>query len=430
MLIYESQVTAISFCEELFMKEYLITYKFGMLATAGLALLMYLIGKWIVGKVSFLRKYYIPIPVVGGLIFAFLNLALNLTGVADLTFETTVQTIAMSLFFTSVGYMASLSDLKKGGIGVVLLLACTAGLIVVQNGVGVGLCALFGVDLRAGVLVGSVPYTGGNGTAAAWGPQLAEQGLEYAVALGVAAATVGLVMGGLLGGPVARRLMKKARQKAGSESGAETAAAGEQKKAGLDYKSLLNVFIILFICMGVSEILNPWFADLLHKISENLTLPSYILSMILAMIVRNVQELAFKQKIHTPESDKIGDLSLQVFLSIALTTLNLAALFNKEVAKVGLVLLVSIPVQAIVVALYVSFVTFNVMGRDYDAVVISCGHCGYGLGATPTAIANMDTFCKKNGKSIKAYLTVPIVGALFLDFANALLIALFVSLVS
>lgn len=152
--------------------------------------------------------------------------------------------------------------------------------------------------------------------------------------------------------------------------------------------------------------------------------------MILAMIVRNVQELVFKKEIYTLESEKIGDLSLQVFLSIALTTLNLPALFNKEVANVGLVLLVSIPVQAIVVALYVSFVTFNVMGRDYDAAVISCGHCGYGLGATPTAVANMDSFCKKNGKSIKAYLTVPIVGALFLDFANALLIALFVSLVS
>jgi len=407
--------------------EFLFSYKFGMLATAALSLIMYLVGTFIVKKVAFLRKFYIPVPVVGGVLFALVNLVLYLTGVADLSFDTTIQTIAMNMFFTSVGYMASLSDLKKGGIGVVILLLSTAGLIAVQNGVGVGLCAIFGVDLRAGVLVGSVPYTGGNGTAAAWGATLGDA-LPYANALGNAAATVGLVLGGILGGPVAKFLLTKAKKNTSSVEISEIVE--EKKDEKLDYNHILSVVIILFVCMGVAQILEPYFTKLMHLISENLTLPSYILSMILAMIVRNIQEGVFHQKIHTLENDKVGDLGLQVFLSIALTTLNLSRLFAKDVANVALVLLVSIPVQLVIVAIYVSLVTFNVMGRDYDAVVISCGHCGYGLGATPTAIANMDTFTKKNGKSIKAYLTVPIVGALFLDFANALIISLFIGFVS
>ncbi len=404
-------------------------YEFGMLATAALAMIMYLVGASIVKKVGFLRKYYIPVPVVGGLLFAVLNLLLTLTGACSFTFDTTVQTIAMSLFFTSVGYMSSLSDLKKGGIGVVFLLLCTSGLIFLQNCVGVGLASLFGVDAKVGVLVGSVPYTGGNGTAAAWGITFAEEyGIEYANALGNAAATVGLVLGGILGGPVAKFLFKRSKSAGtGVEVKNKTISEVESK---LKYSNVLSVFITLIICMGASEVLNPYFTALLHLISPNLTLPSYILSMILAMIVRNVQELVFKMEIHALENDKLGDIGLQVFLSIALTTLDLAKLFNVDNAKVGLLLLVSIPVQATLVTLFVLLVTFNVMGRDYDAVVIGCGHIGFGLGATPTAIANMDTFCKKNGKSVKAYLTVPIVGALFLDFANAILISVMIGIVS
>jgi ESS family glutamate:Na+ symporter len=402
-----------------------------MLSTAALALVMYLVGSFIVGKVGFLRKYYIPVPVVGGLLFALINLVLTMTGVTHFTFDTTLQSVAMTLFFTSVGYMSSLSDLRKGGIGVVLLLICTSGLIAVQNGVGVGLAALFGVDKRIGVLVGSVPYTGGNGTATAWGVTFAEEyGIEFATALGNAAATIGLVMGGLLGGPVARFLATRRlrREQAPVQQAGE---AGDGKKSDkLNYADLFDVLITLFICMGVSEILNPYFAKLMHLISPSLTLPGYILSMMLAMITRNVRELVFKKKISAAEIDKVGDIGLQIFLSIALTTLNLATLFSVENAKIGVMLLVSVPIQAAIVCLYVCTVTFNVMGHDYDAAVISCGHTGFAMGATPTAIANMDTFCKKNGRSMKAYLTIPIVGALFLDFANALLISLFIGFFS
>ena len=406
----------------------MIKFGFGMLSTAALSLIMYLIGSLIVSKVGFLRKYYIPIPVVGGLLFAFVNLALTMLKVTDFSFDTTIQSIAMTLFFTSVGYASSLHDLKRGGAGVALLLICAAFLIALQNGVGIGLCALLGIDKKIGVLVGSVPYTGGNGTAAAWAVAFEEQyGVDYAMALGNAAATVGLVAGGLLGGPVARFLsgIKHRHSDAAHED-----HDIECEKKRLSAEGMFKVLVTLLVCMGISELLNPYFARLLHMISPTLTLPGYILSMMIAMIVRNIQEMLFKHKISSAEVDAVGDFGLQIFLSIALTTLNLATLFKVENAKIGLLLLLSIPVQSIIVCIFVSLVTFNVMGRDYDAVVICCGQVGFSMGATPTAIANMDTFCKKNGKSIKAYLTIPIVGALFLDFINALLISLFIGFYS
>ena len=405
------------------------SFKLGMLATAGLALIMFLIGKWVVKKVAFLRKYYIPAAVVGGLIFALVNMVLALTGVLNLSFDPAVKDITMALFFTSVGYMASLSDLKKGGIGVVLLLACTAGLVFIQNLAGVGLCALFDIDdLRVGVLVGSVPYTGGNGTAVGFTPTFDQLGITYGGALGNAAAAIGLVLGGLLGGPMAKMLLKKSKTTKGAEIEGTTVDKQPAANNKMDPAKTLEVLIILFICMGIGELIKPGFDVLLHKLDEKLSLPSYIPSMFLAIIFRNVQECVFKKEIATVENEKAGNIALEFFLSIAMTTLNLAQLFTVENIKVGLVLLCSIPMQVIIVALYVRFVTFNVMGRDYDAVVISCGHCGYGLGATPTAIANMDTFCKKNGKSIKAYLTVPLVGAFFLDFVNIALISLFLTI--
>jgi len=230
-------------------------------------------------------------------------------------------------------------------------------------------------------------------------------------------------MAGLVGGPVAKRLFNK---KLKGVAGNQSAFVNEEKdENSLHFAKVLSTVILLFICMGVSEILYPYFTKLLHLISPNLNLPSYILSMIIAMIVRNVQELVFKKEIPSNENDKVGDIGLQIFLSIALTTLDLVSL-TKVDKSVGLLLILAIVAQLVLVVLYTSIVTFRVMGKNYDAVVMCAGHCGFALGATPTAIANMDAFCKINGKSAKAYLTVPLVGAMFIDFVNALIISVFI----
>jgi ESS family glutamate:Na+ symporter len=400
------------------------TYSFGMLSTTAISLVMYLLGTIICKKVKFLKKYYIPAPVVGGLLFAVVNFILNFTGVIEFTFDKTIQTIAMTLFFTSVGYMASIKLLKKGGLSIVFMVIVAAVLIALQNLVGVGISSALGLDGKLGLLVGSIPFSGGNGTASAWGSVYAEQyGIAYADALGNAAATVGLVMAGLVGGPVAKRLFNK---KLKGVAGNKSAFVNEEKdENSLHFAKVLSTVILLFICMGVSEILYPYFTKLLHLISPNLNLPSYILSMIIAMIVRNVQELVFKKEIPSNENDKVGDIGLQIFLSIALTTLDLVSL-TKVDKSVGLLLILAIVSQLVLVVLYTSIVTFRVMGKNYDAVVMGAGHCGFALGATPTAIANMDAFCKINGKSEKAYLTVPLVGAMFIDFVNALIISVFI----
>lgn len=400
------------------------TYQFGMLSTTAISLLMYLLGAFICKKVKFLKKYYIPAPVVGGIIFAIVNLVLNKTGVIAFTFDKTIQDVAMTLFFTSVGYMASIKLLKKGGLSIVLMVVVASVLIVSQNLIGVGLCSLLNVDSKVGLLVGSIPFTGGNGTASAWGLVYAEKyGIAYADALGNAAATIGLVAGGLVGGPVAKRLFNK---KLKGVSGATISHEQEEENDHhLNYAKILTTVIILFACMGVSEFLFPYFTKLLQLISKNLNLPKYILSMIIAMIVRNVQELVFKKEVHTVENDKVGDIGLQIFLSISLTTLDLISLTTVD-KSVGLLLVFAVLSQVVFVFLYISIVTFRVMGKNYDAVVMCAGHCGFALGATPTAIANMDAFCKINGKSEKAYLTIPLVGAMFIDFINALIISVFI----
>ncbi len=409
----------------------MLTYNFGILSTTGLALIMLLIGKLLVNKIGFLQKYFIPAPVVGGLIFAIINLILNVTGLAYFTFNTTVQTIAMTFFFTSVGYMASINDLKKGGIGVVIFLGIASSLIIFQNLLGVGLASIFGVERIQGILVGSIPLTGGNGTASAWGEVFENQyGIQSATALGNAVATFGLVAGGLIGGPVAKLLFSRYKKKNKivtpvSETKEEDQSDNNSNQ--VDIKKGMIVIITLFACMGVAEILQPYFNMLLHLISENLTLPSYILSMLIAMVVRNVTELAFKKEIHVKENDKFGDIGLQMFLAISLTTLDLASLTKVDVAILGL-FITSLILQVLLTCIFVYFVTYNLMGRNYDAIVISAGHCGFAMGATPTAIANMDAFTKKNGKSTKAYLIVPLVGAMFIDFVNALIISVFLTI--
>lgn len=405
----------------------------GMLTTAALSLLALVLGKFLKSKIGILRKYYIPDAVIGGLFVAIIILIFNLTGVLGLKFDTTLQSVAMTLFFATVGYMASLNDLKKGGIGVVILLVAVALLIALQDLIGVGLAAAFGQNKLYGLLMGSVSLSGGHGTAAAWGGVLEGYGAENGEIIGYAAATFGLVIGGLIGGPTAKMLFKVGCH-GQNDTVDENVTIDEHKE--LKANRLANALITLLVCAGLSEFVNPYFTKLLHLISKDLTLPSYILAMIFAAVVRNVTEAIYKKSgkednLPIAENDVIGSISLDVFLSIAMTTLDLSTLVRMS-SKLIWLFLTTMAVQTIFVIVFVSFVTYNLMRwvckSKYTATVVCAGHCGFGMGSTPTAIANMDAFCKINGHCTQAYLIVPLVGAMFLDFVNALILSVYVGI--
>lgn len=407
-------------------------FSLGMLSTGALSLLALLIGKFLKSKISLFRKFYIPDAVIGGLVVAIIILIFNLTGVLVLKFDTTLQSVAMTLFFATVGYMASLNDLKKGGIGVVALLVMVALLIAFQNLIGVGLAAAFGQNKLYGLLMGSVSLSGGHGTASAWGGVLEGYGAENGQIIAYAAATFGLVIGGLIGGPVAKILFKTQCHGQNDTIAEQTVTIDEKKELKAD--RLATVFITLLICAGLSEFVNPYFTQFLHLISKDLSLPSYILAMIFAAVVRNVTEAIYKKQgklenLPITENDVIGSVALDVFLSIAMTTLDLSTLVKMS-SKLIWLFLNTMAVQTVFVMMFVGFATYYVMRwvckSKYTATVVCAGHCGFGMGSTPTAIANMDAFCKINGQCTQAYLIVPIVGAMFLDFVNALIISVYV----
>lgn len=410
--------------------------KIGMLATAALALGMLLLGRFIKTKVGFLRKYYIPAPVVGGLVFAVINLILFIFKV-QISFDITIQTIAMSMFFTSVGYMASWRDLRKGGAAVIVFLGIASILIILQNVIGMGVAVIFQQNPLFGLVMGSIPFTGGHGTVSGWQGaltnMLGDTAGATAYVLGVVAATYGLVTGCLIGGPVAKKIKAKFNVQA-SHVSEEQKAVLKGKEARLTEGSLLTGVIIIFACMGLAEPIKPFFDWVLGLIKNPSTgkamisLPTYILSMLFAAAARNILE-AMKKDTHAKEVEVAGGIGLQVFLAIAITTLELGKIIQLDVSLIA-AFAVSLVVQVAVMALFAYFVTFRLMGKDYDACVIACGHCGFGLGATPTAMANMDTFVVTNGLSIKAYLVVPLVGAMFIDFTNALILSGFVAISS
>ncbi len=406
--------------------DYLFSYSFGALATTAISILAVLLGKFLCNRIKFLKKFYIPAPVVGGLIIAIIVFLFNITHLCNLNLSDgtniSIKTLMMTYFFTSVGYMASIKDLKKGGVGVVIFLGVASLLIIFQNTLGIVLAKIFGVDGRYGLICSSITYTGGHGTASAWAETFGKQGLLNADTIGAAAATMGLIFGGLLGGPIARLIFKRHHLEKQEVVDNVSEVKVEEK---LDFKKSCGVIFTILICMGISEVINPYFSNFLKFISnDKLSLPGYVLSMMLAAIWRNVYELGFKNEIASFENEKLGDIALQIFLGIALTTMNLIDLTRIDLSVIWLFLCCFVG-QILITGLFIYFITFNAMGRDYDSCVICSGHMGFGLGATPTAIANMDAFCKQNGKSTKAYLVVPIVGAMFIDFTNALLISLF-----
>ncbi|WP_423364530.1 sodium/glutamate symporter [Mycoplasma sp. P36-A1] len=388
--------------------------------TVGLSVVVIFIGKFLVAKVGFLNKFLIPYPVVGGIVFAIVTLIGKQTGMFELTLDTTLQQYFMVCFFTTVGFSASFKVLKAGGIGVILFLLLAFILTIVQNVVGVGLATVLGQSPLFGMATGSIPMTGGHGTAGAFGPLLEEMGLTGGNTLAIAAATFGLVSGSLIGGPVARRLILKYDLKPTEEVHED--ADGNIEVDGdepvlLNENNLSLAFFQVALAVGIGYYVSAAIA------STGVTVPIYIGSMLVAAVMRNLFKDGSHFEMKFPEIQALGSLFLAIFLAQALMNLKLW-----ELAELAIPLIVILVAQVVLMALYASFVTFNVMGRDYDAAVLAAGHCGFGLGATPNGVANMNAVTAKYGPSTKAFFILPIVGGLFIDFVNAANITFFLNL--
>lgn len=396
-------------------------WQFGVAATLAFAALVLVVGRRMLEYVEFLRKYSIPEPVVGGLLTALLITLLHFGGIR-LRFDTTYQPGLMLAFFATIGLGADARMLLRGGIALVLFTACVVGMLIMQNIIGVGASLMMGIDPLIGLIAGSVTMSGGHGTGAAWGQKFAETfGVASAPGIALAAATFGLVMGGLIGGPVAHRLIERLK--------AQGAPLGVSRKEAMPHDAAASsgtftpqrlTVTILLIAASVA------LGSALAQLTDNptFTLPVFVWTLFVGAVIRNGLALARLHEIDGEALAFAGTVSLSLFLAMALMTLRLW-----ELAALALPMLVILALQAIGVALFTTFITFRVMGSNYEAAALVAGQCGFGLGATPTAIANMQAVCERYGYAPQAFIIVPVVGAFLIDIANAIVISTFAGII-
>ena len=425
------------------------------------ATMVLLLGKLMVSKIKFLRDFNIPEPVAGGLVAAICLFSLHAATGIGFQFQKPLQDAFMLIFFTSIGLSADFSRLKAGGIPLVVFTAIVGAFIFVQNVIGVGLASVFGLHPMTGLITGSITLTGGHGTggaygatladkygitgavemamvsgghgtAAGWAPDLIKYGVPAAAELGMASATFGLVAGGIIGGPVARRLINKMGRKPLDSATVEADhlrstdddpdystddmfERAEQTRL-ITATSAIETLAMFAACLSFAEIMDGIDKQYLFD------LPKFVWALFGGVVLRNVLVSAFKFNMFDRAIDVFGNASLSLFLAMALLNLQLWQLTGLA-GQVTVILLV----QTVVMILYATFVTYVFMNRDYDAAVLAAGHCGFGLGATPTAVANMQSITERFGPSHKAFLIVPLVGAFFVDIINALILSGFVN---
>lgn len=388
-----------------------------MYQTIAVAVVVLILGAFLKRKISFLEKFCIPAPVIGGLIFAIFTLICYSTGILEIDFDDTLKEVCMVFFFTSVGFQANLKVLKSGGKPLLIFLVLVIVLIITQNFTAIGLANLLGLDSLTGMTTGSIPMVGGHGTAGAFGPVLEDFGISGATTVCTAAATFGLVAGSLMGGPIGNRLIKKHNLLETIKNDDDTLLVEEEEKHERHFSMYAPAVFQLIIAVGIGTI----FSKLLSL--TGMTFPIYIGAMIAAAIMRNIGEYTGKITIHMGEINDLGGICLSLFLGIAMITLKLW-----QLADLALALVILLAGQVALMFLFSYIVVFNVMGRNYDAAVLVAGTCGFGMGATPNAMANMQAICEKYEPSVKAYLIIPIVGSLFADFLNSLTITFFINL--
>lgn len=401
----------------------MLNIKMDMIQTVGLAVIILILGRVLRKKVKFFETYCIPSPVVGGFLFAIINLILRKTNLVIFEFDNTLQSFFMTLFFTSIGFNASWRLLKIGGKKVVMFLIMAVALVILQNIVAVGVGYLTGVDPLIALLTGSTSMTGGHGTAAAMAPIVEELGHTGAKSVAIAAATFGLIAGSSLGGPLANRLIKGKKlevvaEKVDNEKVRNDEFLFNNDVRKLDGENFAKAFFLILLSMFIGSYVSTF-------LNQFLNFPNYIGPMIVAAVLRNISDNTTKFDLHYEEVHILEDVSLNLFLGMAMISLRLW-----ELSSVAGQLAVLLLAQALLAWVFIYFVTFRFMGRNYDAAVLSAGHVGFGLGATPNGIANMQSVCDKYKHSHIAFFVMPIVGALFIDFFNVAIISGFFSFLS
>ncbi|WP_285395894.1 sodium/glutamate symporter [Lysinibacillus sp. fls2-241-R2A-57] len=377
--------------------------EFNQITTIFLAVALFALGSWLINKISFLKRFCIPAPVVGGLLFAALATILKTTGILEISLDTSLQSLFMITFFTTIGLGASFKLVKLGGkLLIIYWLAC-GFLALMQNVIGVSLASLMGIHPLIGMMAGAVSMEGGHGAAAAFGQTLEDLGISSAMTIGAAAATCGLVAGGLIGGPIVKYLVGKYNLTPDEQEAEEVDF--ENKHEQITSDSFFTQVLLITFCMAVGTYVGTLFSE-----ATGFVLPSYVGAMFVAVLVRNIMDKVKPEAINMKSISLIGDVTLGIFLSMALMSIKLW-----EIADLALPLFIIVFAQVFFIVLFSIFVLFKLLGKNYDAAVMVAGFAGHGLGATPNAMANMSAVVHRFGPSKKAFLVVPIVGAFLID---------------
>ena len=400
-----------------------------MFLSAGAGVVALLLGIFLTGKLKFLSRLCIPTPVTGGILLSLLTLAVYCIGEVEISFDPTLKDLCMMIFFTSVGYQSNLREVKRGGKPLAVLVILVSVLIVMQNLLSTGISASMGLGPLTGMAMGSIPMCGGHGTAGGFSSLLESMGVESAASLSMAAATFGLVAGSLLGGPLAERLIRTRDLAQENPSPADVASSMDSTEASpharermesseqKEFRRLSAAVFQLLLAMAAGSLLSKALA------LTGITFPTYFGSLIAAAIIRNVCESV--PGVPSPDMDKItlvGNVCLSLFLGMAMSSLKLW-----ELAALALPLTVILLSQVVLIALFGYFVAFPLLGKDYDAALLVSGLAGFGLGATPNAMANMSAVCNKYRYAVKPFIIVPLVGAMFVDIINTTVITIFLN---
>lgn len=419
------------------------TLSLDMIQTAGMGALALIVGMFLTRKVSFLQKYCIPSPVSGGIIFSLLTLALYAWFDIEVSFDGTLKDIFMLAFFTSVGFQCDLRVIKKGGKPLIVMLVLLVILITAQNLTAVGFTRLLGINPLIGMAAGSISMTGGHGTAGGFASVLEGMGLQGAGTIGMAAATFGLIAGSMMGGPLAEKIISKKLvheqmqepdeeidpAMSGIESD-EASPSGRAKRVSTneqDFQQYAKASYCILLVMGGGTVLSWLFAKM------GVTFPTYFGALILAALARNLLGLIrYKEEGRWQKGEKlldmerivsVGNICLSMFLGMAMVSLRLW-----ELQSLALPVIVILSSQVVLMAVFAYYLAFPLLGRNYDAAILCAGLCGFGLGATPNAMANMSAVCYKFRYTVRPFLIVPIIGAMFTDLINTGIITLFLSL--
>lgn len=391
-----------------------------------IAISVLFLGHFINAKLPILNKFNIPEPIVGGLIIACAITILHFYGV-DLEFDLPLQNTFMLMFFATVGLAANYTQLIKGGAKVFIFLAVASVYIIIQNAVGVSMASALGIEPLMGLIAGSITLSGGHGTGAAWSQTFQDvYGMDNVLEIAMASATFGLIIGGIIGSPVAQRLVEKnnieseyGRGSKTHEKYPELVTYNEYEEDKVTAKKVIEKLFFLLICVTGAKYLEQWVSS--YEISW-LMIPDFVYALFIGVIITNFLEVTKIRKLDAETIDMLGTVSLALFLAMALMSLKLWNIFDLAVP-----FLVILAVQSAMLAVFTYYVTFKVMGSNYDAAVISGGHCGFGLGATPTAVMNMGSIVNRFGPSPQAFMVVPIVGAFFIDIVNLIILQGYIS---